>query len=142
MLACRRRPAYRPLIGQQIVHRLAIAFGTSAIDAFYGDRDRAFSILVTPAFSFRRPGIRDPHHGETELQAYSADQGLKGIPPLNPMHNSQFEIPGTGHCGGRIFSPGSKASSNGSQYACRPVDDVYGLLSLALRQRIFCTLIR
>ena len=33
------------LIGQQIVHRLAIAFGTSAIDAFYGDRDRAFSIL-------------------------------------------------------------------------------------------------
>ena len=38
------------LIGQQIVHRLAIAFGTSAIDAFYGDRDRAFSILVTRLF--------------------------------------------------------------------------------------------
>jgi hypothetical protein len=43
------------LIGQKIVHRLAIAFGTSAIDAFYGDRDRAFSILVTRLFSFRRP---------------------------------------------------------------------------------------
>ncbi|KRR15291.1 hypothetical protein CQ12_16005 [Bradyrhizobium jicamae] len=49
-LACRRRPVYRPLIGQQIVHRLAIAFGTSAIDAFYGDRDRAFSILATRFF--------------------------------------------------------------------------------------------
>jgi hypothetical protein len=42
-----------------LAHRLAIAFGTSA---FYGDRDRAFSILVTRIFSFRRPGIRDPHH--------------------------------------------------------------------------------
>jgi hypothetical protein len=40
-----------------------------------------------------------------------------------------------------LFSPGSKASSNGGQYACRPVDDGYGLLSLALPQWIFDTLI-
>jgi hypothetical protein len=40
-----------------------------------------------------------------------------------------------------FFSAGSEASSNGSQYACRRVDDGYGLLSLALPQWIFCTLI-
>ena len=43
--------------------------------------------------------------------------------------------------GGRFFRPGSKTSSNGSQYARRRVDDGYGLLSLALPQRVFCTLI-
>jgi len=45
------------------------------------------------------------------------------------------------HRGDRLFSPGSEASSNGSQYACRRVDDGYGLLSLALPQWIFRTLI-
>lgn len=33
----------------------------------------------------------------------------------------------------------SKARSNGSQYACRRVDDGYGLVNLALPQRIFGT---
>ena len=39
------------------------------------------------------------------------------------------------------LAAGSKASSNGSQYTCRRVDDGYGLLSLALPQWIFCALI-
>lgn len=39
------------------------------------------------------------------------------------------------------FSPGSKASANRCQYACRRVNDGYGLLGLALPEWIFGTLI-
>jgi hypothetical protein len=108
-LACRRRPAYPTPIGQQIVHRLAIVFGTSAIDAFYGDRDRAFSILVTRLFSFRRPGIRDLHHGEIELQAYSADQGLKGDPSRSTLCTTRsLKFPVPANAAAAFFRPGQR----------------------------------
>jgi hypothetical protein len=63
--------------------------------------------------------------------------------PLNGFSWTNLKSPDVeiAYCGGRFFSPGSKASSNGSQYTCRRVDDGYGLLSLALPQWIFCTLI-
>jgi hypothetical protein len=97
------------LIGRQIVHRLAIAFGTSAIDAFYGDRDRAFSILVTRLFSFRRPGIRDPHHGETELQAYSADQEFKGDPSRSTLCTTRIlKLPVPATAAAAFFWPGQR----------------------------------